>query len=95
MSELSKTTWKFNPGRVVIARLALAQLKQVDVLPAFWRHVTGDWGELDEYDWQENELALEKGYRLFSRYHAQDGTLFWIVTEHDRSATTILLPEEY
>lgn len=95
MSTTTDTRWKFNPGRVVIARHALAQLTREDVLPALWRHVTGDWGELDEHDWQENELSLKEGYRLLSRYHATDGTVFWIITERDRSVTTILLPEEY
>lgn len=95
MSTTNDMTWKFNPGRIVIARQALAHLSDEDVLPALWRHVTGDWGDLDEQDWQENELSLKEGHRLLSRYHATDGTVFWIITEHDRSVTTILLPKEY
>jgi hypothetical protein len=59
------------------------------------RHVTGDWGELVEEDRQENELSLRQGFRLFSAYRLRDETKIWIITEHDRSATTLLLPEDY
>jgi hypothetical protein len=59
------------------------------------RHNQGDWGELDEHDRRENERSLLDHCRLFSAYHLRDGTKIWIITEADRSATTILLPEEY
>jgi hypothetical protein len=59
------------------------------------RHVHGDWGELDADDVQENELSLQHGFRLLSKYSLGDKTVIWIITEADRSATTILLPEEY
>jgi hypothetical protein len=59
------------------------------------RHVRGDWGELQPEDVQENEFSLQHGLRLLSRYTLSDGTVIWIITEADRSATTILLPEEY
>jgi hypothetical protein len=59
------------------------------------RHWRGAWGELDEHDVQENELSLQQGFRLLSRYTLTDGTVIWIITEADRSATTILLPSEY
>ena len=59
------------------------------------RHVTGDWGDLDEHDRQENELALQKGLRLFSAYQTSKGVRVWVITEWDRSATTLLLPEDY
>ena len=59
------------------------------------RHVRGDWGELDQHDVQENEYSLQHGLRLLSRYTLTDKTVIWIITEADRSATTILLPEEY
>ena len=64
-------------------------------MKGFVRHMAGDWGELDEHDWKENEAALEHGFRLFSRYVTPGGTKFYVITEHDRSVTTILLPEEY
>jgi hypothetical protein len=62
---------------------------------ALYRHATGDWGDLGNHDRRENELALKFGGRLFSAYHTRGGRKFWIITECDRSATTLLLPEEY
>ena len=59
------------------------------------RHHSGDWGDLGEEDIAENELSLEKGFRLLSAYQLNTGVRIWIITEADRSATTILLPEEY
>jgi hypothetical protein len=59
------------------------------------RHLSGDWGELSDDDVRENELSLEQGFRLLSRYETTKGERVWIITEADRSATTILLPSEY
>ena len=59
------------------------------------RHWRGDWGELDAEDVAENEFSLVNGFRLLSRYTLADGTAIYIITEADRSATTILLPSEY
>jgi hypothetical protein len=59
------------------------------------RHVSTDWGELSEEDVQENELSLREGLRLLSAYRTAKGQKIWIITEADRSATTILLPSEY
>lgn len=59
------------------------------------RHVTGDWGDVCPQDAEENELSLEHGFRLLSAYVLRTGIKLWIVTEADRSATTLLLPEEY
>ena len=58
------------------------------------RHATGDWGELCAFDRRQNEIALREGYRIFSSYDASAERV-WIITEADRSVTTILLPEEY
>jgi len=58
------------------------------------RHRCGDWGDLDNYDHKENELALKHGWRLVSPYPVGEGRL-WIITEANRSYATILLPEEY
>jgi hypothetical protein len=52
-------------------------------------------GRIGEADRQENQLALSAGFRLFSVYRANHGGKFWIITEADRSATTVLLPEDY
>jgi hypothetical protein len=59
------------------------------------RHVTGDWGELREEDRKENQFSLEKGFRLLSSYKTHAGDRVWVITEANRSHTTILLPDEY
>lgn len=59
------------------------------------RHMSCDFGELSEDDLRENQLALRKGFRLLSNYRIGQGQRLWIITEADRSATTILLPSEY
>ena len=59
------------------------------------RHGRGDWGELSPHDRHENEIALQKGYRIMSVYHLRDGTKIWVITEADRQNTTVLLPDEY
>jgi len=59
------------------------------------RHAAGDWGEVDSHDAKENEISLQRGFRLLSSYTTEAGDRLWIITEADRSATTLLLPEEY
>ncbi len=59
------------------------------------RHVTGDWGDLDDEDKKENELSVKKGFRILSAYTLETDVKVWIITEWDRSVTTILLPNEY
>lgn len=59
------------------------------------RHISNDWGELSDDDVRENELSLKEGFRLLSAYRTAKGQKLWIITEADRSATTILLPDEY
>ena len=59
------------------------------------RHMSCDWGELSDDDVQENELSLKEGFRLLSNYRTGKGQQLWIITEADRSATTVLLPAEY
>lgn len=59
------------------------------------RHVMGDWGVVDAEDARENEFSVAHGFRILSAYVLRDGTKVWIVTEADRSVTTILLPDEY
>ena len=57
--------------------------------------MSSDWGEVSEDDAQQNELSLREGFRLLSAYRTVKGQKLWIITEADRSATTILLPDEY
>lgn len=87
---------KFELGRTVITRNALDTLDPEDVQTSLARHVSGDWGEeLDQFDRQQNESALVNGARLFSVYRDRHTTRFYIITEADRSVTTVLLPEDY
>lgn len=66
------------------------------VKESFQRHINGDWGDLDKEDKNSNDLALESGEdRIFSAYKYENGVKIWIITEWDRSVTTILFPEEY
>jgi len=74
---------------------ALTAIANDDILNALFRHLEGDWGTLDAHDWNVNVQALKHGGRLFSQYHSSQNVKFWIITEADRSATTILLPEDY
>jgi hypothetical protein len=59
------------------------------------RHEAGDWGEVATEDWEENELSVREGFRILSVYTLSTGVKIWVITEADRSATTLLLPEEY
>jgi hypothetical protein len=88
---------RFPPGQIVATPGILRALAEAgeSPLPYLTRHLTGDWGDLDAEDRQENELSLVHGFRLLSAYNLQSGTRLWIITEADRSATTLLLPEEY
>ena len=88
---------KFSLGRVVATPGALEALANAeeDAATFLQRHATGDWGDLCKDDLEENELSLAQGYRLLSAYRLKDLEKIWIITEADRSATTILLPEDY
>jgi hypothetical protein len=62
----------------------------------FQRHAQGDWGDVCEEDWALNDLALADGDgRIFSSYELPESGKVWVITEADRSVTTLLLPEEY
>ena len=83
-------------GRVVATPGALELLNGAGGHPFDYlaRHAAGDWGELCAFDHRQNEIALREGYRVLSSYNVSAGRV-WIITEADRSVTTILLPEEY
>ena len=95
MADVCVTTPKFLLGQTVITANANAVLPELDVVLALQRHQSGDWGDVDKHDRQMNEDGLRNGGRLFSVYHTTGETKFWIITEWDRSATTVLLPEDY
>lgn len=82
-------------GNVYATPGVLEKVTQEDIINAIGRHRKCDWGEVCEEDWKENDLSLEMGFRILSEYTSSNGVRFWIITEADRSATTILLPEEY
>ena len=82
-------------GRVVITANAAEKLLEVDVARAIRRHASGDWGDVDAEDRAANDRAIQDGDRLLSVYRTTSGIKFWIITEWDRSATTVLLPEDY
>ena len=86
---------KFSLGQVVATPNALAAIPDDEVQNALSQHVRGDWGTLDAEDLNANERALRSGGRLFSSYHSSQNVKFWIITECDRSVTTVLLPEDY
>ena len=86
---------KFPLGQIVITRNAADTLPPEDVAAAMRRHARGDWGELDDHDRQANQSALKDGSRLLSAYRASNDVKFWIITEWDRTSTTVLLPEDY
>ncbi len=92
----------FPLGRVVMTTNLQGQLQEAD--PEGWeeelqglirRHVSGDWGDLDEEDKRENQISLERGFRIFSAYNTSKDIRVWVITEADRSYTTVLLPEDY
>ena len=86
---------KFSPGEIVATTNAMNEISGDDIARGLSRHLSGDWGELCPEDWKLNDEALEVGNRLLSAYTAANGVKFWIITEWDRSATTILLPDDY
>lgn len=95
MTVISMTIARFRLGHIVATPNALEKLSQDDILTAIQRHQAGDWGDLCEDDRKENELSLKEGLRLLSAYRSARGLTFWLITEADRSATTVLLPEDY
>ena len=86
----------FNLGKCVSTPFAKDELNRLNYSPLdlLRRHMSGDWGDLDSDDLDANEEALHTDARIFSAYIIQD-TKFWVITEADRSSTTILLPSEY
>ena len=85
---------RFPLGRLLITPGAQAAFSREEILSAVSRHQQEDWGMLCNEDWERNDSALRNGGRIFSAYQYHEEKL-WIITEADRSATTILLPDEY
>ena len=87
---LGKTVWTRGVNDLVAVDSSFAKF----VMDSLKRHANGDWGDLSAEDNRENDFSLDKGLRLLSSYQ-HDRIKIWIVTEADRSVTTILFPEEY
>jgi hypothetical protein len=87
----------FDLGQLVATPGALAALEKSgqSAMEFLSRHVSGDWGDLPKEDRDENQFSLAKGFRLLSSYRTSAGDRIWVITEADRSHSTVLLPEEY
>ena len=88
---------RFPLGRLLATPGALEALAEAgqSAIEFIYRHQQGDWGDLSEDDKKENEFSVDKYLRIFSAYHTSKGQKVWVITEADRSATTVLLPSEY
>jgi hypothetical protein len=87
----------FPLGQIVATPGALAALERAKQPAASFldRHAIGDWGELDPADIAENDFSMAHQFRVLSSYQTDAGERLWVITEADRSVTTLLLPEEY
>ena len=97
----------FNPGKVVATADLLSELREAipetfeaELTYFLGKHLRGDWGDVDAEDWATNDAALEGdvvlgGNRVLSSYRLSNGIRLWIITEADRSSTTLLRPEDY
>ena len=88
-------TPQFQLGEIVATAHCHQTISERDRLIALNRHASGDWGDICEDDRGLNELSLRDGSRLLSVYKDSKGKTFWIITEADRSVTTLLMPEDY
>jgi hypothetical protein len=93
----SKWQARFPLGQTLMTVGAQAALESAAEEPVelLARHQSGDWGEMPPEDARENELSVKQGFRIMSAYTLSSGEKVWVITEADRSATTILLPDEY
>ena len=82
-------------GQTVATPHVLEVIPQEEIFAALWRHQNCDWGDVSPQDKWSNDRAVKGGERLLSIYHSKDGIKFWIITEADRSSTTLLLPADY
>lgn len=86
---------RFQLGRVTVTAHAQDILSGTDINTGLARHQSGDWGEVSKSDWRANDSALKAGNRILSAYTGRGGRRFWIITEADRSYTTVMMPEDY
>lgn len=92
---------KFPLGQLVMTRGVIDRVASGDshfirfALDSLRRHANCDWGDMSDEDKKENDFSLDKYLRIFSAYEVPELPKIWIITEADRSVTTILFPEEY
>jgi len=91
----SKSSERFSLGKLVMTRGVMNRIPPIEVWYAVVRHSSCDWGDVCRSDWDLNDAALVSDSRLLSTYRIKNGLKLWIITEWDRSVTTVLLPEEY
>ena len=89
--EMGKLVWTRGVNDRIAEDAEFAKL----VFASLKRHAAGDWGDICREDKEENELSLKEGFRLFSVYETEGLPKIWIITEADRSVTTVLFPDEY
>jgi len=92
-----KASPRFELGKTVVTPGIIQTVPFTTVLKAITLHAGGNWGIIGDEDATSNERAIEEGTRIFSAYASPpspDGKI-WVITEADRSVTTVLLPSEY
>jgi hypothetical protein len=89
------TEYKFHPGKIVATRAVALRVPGIEALKLLNRHLSGDWGDCHPDDAKQNEEALKSGGRIMSVYKGTEWGDIWIITEHDRSVTTVLFPDDY
>ncbi|CAJ3545198.1 Type I restriction-modification system methyltransferase subunit [Burkholderia pseudomallei] len=97
MAPTSSSQPLFPPGRIImtVGVDELIKTGQLNPYPYLFRHLRGDWGDLCNEDRRRNDAAMNSDARLFSEYKVSPSLTLWIITESDRSVTTVLLPKEY
>ena len=85
----------FPLGRIVMTANAVEKLSLNAIATGLLRHTRGDWGDVSEEDRRLNDSSLLHGLQLHSAYRDRRGTVFWVITESDRSSTTVLMPADY
>lgn len=91
----TETSGRFSPGHLIASEDLLTCVAKEELLNAYCHHLNCDWGDVPDSVQRSNDYALNRGDALLSAYTSTDGIRFLIVTEADRSATILLLPEEY
>lgn len=94
MEENIVKTPKFPLGRISVTKRARERLTSKELTRAVSRHASGNWGEVDVLQSIANDKGIATGECLISQYSGNSRVHFWVITEADRSATTILLPED-